>query len=129
MTKSVTMKDLEEESVKEYRTEWTQTNKRRTTREYFPDVSEGLIINLQVTQIFRDELSGHRKLSLQNNRRTNVFMWRTRTDNTSHNICTQNADKERDRVKRTVTRQGDCQLKKGLERRHWNEFIKLIYEI
>jgi len=38
--KGVIMKDLEEESVKEWQRKWTQTNKGSTNKDYFPDVSE-----------------------------------------------------------------------------------------
>jgi len=59
--KSVIMKDLEEEIVKEWQRKWTQTNKGRTTKEYFPDVSERLKIKLQLTQNITALVSGHGK--------------------------------------------------------------------
>jgi hypothetical protein len=46
-TKSVVMKDLEEESVKKWQRNWTQT-KGRTMKEYFPDVIERLKMKIQL---------------------------------------------------------------------------------
>jgi len=61
MTKSVTMKDLEEESVKECQRKWTQTNKGKATKEYFPNVSVRLNVKLQQTQKFTAAVSRHGK--------------------------------------------------------------------
>jgi len=55
------MKDLEEESVKKWQRKWTQTTKGRTTKEYFPDVSERLKMKLQRTQNFTTIVSGQGK--------------------------------------------------------------------
>ena len=60
-TKSVVMKDLEEESVKKWQRNSTQTTKGRTTKEYFPDVAESLKMKLQLTQNFTAIVSGHGK--------------------------------------------------------------------
>ena len=38
--KSVVTKELEEESVKKWQRNWTQTTKGSTTKEYFPNVGE-----------------------------------------------------------------------------------------
>jgi len=59
--KSVVMKDLEEENVKKWQRKLTQTTKGRTTKEYFPDVSERLKMKLQLTQNFTAIVSGHEK--------------------------------------------------------------------
>jgi len=59
--KIVVMKDLEEESVKKWQRKWTQTTKRRTTKEYFPEVAERLKMKLQLTQHFTAIVSGHGK--------------------------------------------------------------------
>jgi len=61
MTKSVVMKDLEEESVKKWQGKWTQTTTGRTTKEYFPYVSERLKMKLQLTQKIIVIVSGHGK--------------------------------------------------------------------
>ena len=52
------MKDLEEESVKKWQRNWTQTTKGRTTKEYFPEVAERLKMKLQLTQNFTATVSG-----------------------------------------------------------------------
>jgi len=40
--KSVVMRELEEESVKKWQRNWTQTTKGSITKEYFPNVEERL---------------------------------------------------------------------------------------
>ena len=55
------MKDLEEESVKKWQREWSQTTKERNTKEYFPGVAERLKMKLQLTQNFTAIVSGHGK--------------------------------------------------------------------
>jgi len=80
------MKDLEEESVKKWQRKWTQTTKGRTTKEYFPDVSERLKVKLQLTQNFNTHSKRaweNKRLptSFQNNRRANVSMRRRGPDN------------------------------------------------
>ena len=118
------MKDLEEESVKEWQRKWTQTNKGRTTKEYFPDVSERLKIKLQLTQNFTAIVSGHGK--------TRDYLHRFKiieeptcscgegVQTTDHTIyeC-KRLIKERDRLKRTVTQTNRWPItKKDLIRRH-----------
>jgi len=56
--KSVLMKDIEEESIKKWQRQWAQTNKGRTTREYFPDVTERLKMKIQLTQNLTAIVSG-----------------------------------------------------------------------
>jgi len=58
MSKSVVVEDLEE-SVKKWQRKWTQRTKGRTTKEYFPDVSERLKMKLQLTKNFTAIVSGH----------------------------------------------------------------------
>jgi len=55
------MKDLEVESLMEWQRKWTQSNKGRTTKEYFPDISERLKIKLLQTQNITIVVSGHGK--------------------------------------------------------------------
>ena len=59
--KSIIMKDLEEESLKEWQRKWKQTNKGRPSKEYFPDDPERLKIKLQLKQNFSTAVSGHGK--------------------------------------------------------------------
>ena len=55
------MKDLGQESVKKWQGKWTQTTRGRTTKEYFPEVTERLKMKLQLTQNFTAIVSGHGK--------------------------------------------------------------------
>jgi hypothetical protein len=55
------LRDLEEESVKKWQREWTQTTKGRTTKEFVPDVAERLKLKINLTQIFTTIVTGHGK--------------------------------------------------------------------
>ena len=44
--KSVVTRELEEESVRKWQRNWTQTTKGSTTKEYFPNVEERLKMKL-----------------------------------------------------------------------------------
>jgi hypothetical protein len=59
--KSVVIKDLEEESVKKWQRNWTQTTKGTATKEYFPDVTERLKMKIKLTQNLTAIISGHGK--------------------------------------------------------------------
>jgi len=133
--KSVIMKDLEEESVKEWQRKWTQTNKGRTTKEYFPVVSERLKIKLQLKQNFKAVVSGHEK--------TRHYLHRFKiiekptcscgkgVQTTDHIIYeSKSLTKERDILKRTVAGTNGWPItKRNLIRRHYKEFIKCINDI
>ena len=88
---------------------WTQTNKGRTTKEYFPDVSERLKMKLQLTQNITAVVSGHGK--------TRDYVHRFKViegptcscgegvQTTDHIIYeSKRLKKARDTLKRTVTR-------------------------
>ena len=60
--KSVVTRELEEqESVKKWQRNWTQTTKGSTTKEYFPNVGERLKMKLNLTQNFTAIVTGHGK--------------------------------------------------------------------
>ena len=129
--KSVVMKDLEEESVKK----WMQTTKGRTTKEYFPDVSERLKMKLQLTQNFTAIVSGHGK--------TRDYIHRFKIieeltcpcgkldETTDHIICAcERLTKEIDRLKKTAIVTNKWPInKRDLIRRHYNEFTNFINDI
>jgi hypothetical protein len=50
--KSVATRKLEEESVRKWQRNWTQTIKGSKTKEYFPNVEENLKMELNLTQSF-----------------------------------------------------------------------------
>ena len=124
-----------EESVKEWQRKRTQTNKGRTTKEYFPDVSERLKIKLQLTQNITTVVSGHGK--------TRDYLHRFKIIEEQTCSCgegIQTTDhikyeckrlkKERDRLKRTVIRTNRWPItKRDLIRRHYKEFTKFINDI
>lgn len=116
--KSVLMKDLGEESVKKWQRKWTQTTKRRTTKEYFPYVSEGLKMKLQLTQNFTAIVSGHGKMR-DYLHRLKIIEEPTcpcgKGDQTTDHIiyACERLTKERDRLKKTAIRKVNGQLTKG----------------
>jgi len=57
--KSVVTGDLEEESVRKWQRNWTQTTKESTTKEYFPNVEERLKMKLNITQNLTAVVTGH----------------------------------------------------------------------
>ena len=59
--KSVTINEIEEESLRKWQKIWTQITKGKTTKEYFPEVTERLTMKLHLTQNLRAILSGHGK--------------------------------------------------------------------
>jgi len=59
--KSVVTRELEEESVRKWQRNWTQTTKGSTTKEYFPSVEERLKMKLNLTQKFTAIVTGHGK--------------------------------------------------------------------
>jgi len=52
-------RELEEESVRKWQRNWTQTIKGSTTKEYFPNVGERLKMKLNLTQNFTAIVTGH----------------------------------------------------------------------
>jgi len=59
--KSVVTRELEQESVRKWQRNWTQTTKGSTTKEYFPNVDERLKMKLNLTQNFTAKVTGHGK--------------------------------------------------------------------
>jgi len=59
--KRVVARELEEESIRKWQREWTQTTKGRTTEEFFPDVAERLKTKINLTQNLAAILAGHGK--------------------------------------------------------------------
>jgi ribonuclease HI len=57
--KSVIKKDLEDTSVETWQREWDKTQKRKTTKEYFPKVAERLRMTIHITQHFTTMVTGH----------------------------------------------------------------------
>jgi hypothetical protein len=54
-------RELEEESVKKWQRNWTQTNKESITKEYFPNAEERLKMKINLTQKFTAIVTGHGK--------------------------------------------------------------------
>jgi hypothetical protein len=57
----VVTRKLEEESVRKWQRNWTQTTKRSITKGYFPNVEERLKMELNLTQNFTAIITGHGK--------------------------------------------------------------------
>jgi len=132
ITKSVVTKDLEVESVKKYLRKWTQTTKGRTTKEYFPDVSERLKMKLQQIQNFTAIVSGHGK-TRDNLHRFKIMEEPTcpcgKGDQTTDHIiyACERLTKERDRLKKTAIRTNKWPInKRDFIIRHYTEFTNFI---
>jgi hypothetical protein len=52
-------RELEEESMRKWQRNWTQTTKGSKTKEYFPNVEERLKMELNLTQNFMTIVTGH----------------------------------------------------------------------
>ena len=129
------MKDLGQESVKKWQGKWTQTTRGRTTKEYFPEVTERLKMKLQLTQNFTATVSGHGKTRdyLQ---RFKIIVEPTcpcgKGDQTTDHLiyACERLAKERDKLKKTAIRTNKWPInKRDLIRRHYNEFTNFINEI
>jgi len=59
--KSIVARELEEESIRKWQREWTQTTKGRTTKDFFPDVAERLKMKINLTQNLTAIITGHGK--------------------------------------------------------------------
>jgi len=55
------IKELENDSVKKWQTDWTNSTKGRITKDFFPDVKERLNMNIKLTQNFTAMVTGHGK--------------------------------------------------------------------
>jgi len=56
------LREHEEKSVEKWQREWTQSTKGRTTKEFFPEVSERLKMKINITQNFTTMVTGHGKI-------------------------------------------------------------------
>jgi len=59
--KNVLTREIEEESVKKWQRNWTQTTKGSITKEYFPNVEDRLKMKINLTQNLAAILTGHGK--------------------------------------------------------------------
>ena len=55
------LSELVNKSVAKWQSEWTQSTKGRTTKEFFPDVTERLKMKINLTQNFTTMVKGHGK--------------------------------------------------------------------
>jgi hypothetical protein len=53
--------EIEEESVRKWQRNWTQTTKGSITKKYFPNVKERLKMKLNLTPNFTEIVTGHGK--------------------------------------------------------------------
>jgi len=55
------IKEVEDDSVKKWQTELTNSTKGKITKYFFPDVKERLNMNINLTQSFTAMVTGHGK--------------------------------------------------------------------
>jgi len=133
--KSVVMRELEEESVKKWQENWTQTTKGSTTKEYFPNVGERLKIKLNLTQNFTAIVTGHGKTKAYLHR-FKIIEGPTCTcgkagQTTNHLIfeC-ETLTKERKKLKTTALQRNNWPTnKEELIRKYYKEFVKFINDL
>jgi hypothetical protein len=66
--KRVIIKQLEDDSVKKWQTDWTNSTKGKITKVFFPDVKERLNMNINFTQDCTTMVTGHGKINLYSHR-------------------------------------------------------------
>ena len=126
-------RDLEEESVRKWQRNWTQTTKGSITKEYFPNVEERLKINL--TQNFTAIVTEHGKTRAYLHRfkiiEESTCSCGTAEQTTDHLIFECEAiTKKRERLKTTALQNGSWPTnKKDLIRRHYKDFAQFINDI
>jgi hypothetical protein len=118
------IKESEDESVKKWQRNWTQTLKGKTTKEYFPEEAERLKMNLQLTQHLTALVSGHGKTTDYLHRFKVIEEptcpceeWDLTTDHVIYEC--ERLSEERDRLKRMAKRRNPWPInKRDLLRNH-----------
>jgi len=122
--KRAIIKELEDDSVKKWQTEWTNSTKGKIKKDLFPDVKERLSMNINLTQNFTAMVTGHGK--------TNSYLHRFKIIKTPICPCEnsdQNIDhlifeckllnRERNALKQSILKTNDWATSKGdLIRKH-----------
>jgi hypothetical protein len=127
-------RELEEESVKKWQRNWTQTAKGSETKEFFPNVEERLKIKINLTQNFTAILTGHGK--------TRAYLQRfkiieeptcpcgTAEQTTDHVIFECEMLTKEKKAKTSALQKGSWPTnKKDLIRRHYRDFVQLSTDI
>jgi hypothetical protein len=130
--KSVVTRELEEERVKKWQRNWTQTTKGSKTKEFFPNVEGRLKMKINLTQSFTAIVTGHGKTRAYLHRFKNIeeptCPCGTAEQTTDHVIfeC-EKLTKEREKLKTSAQQKGSWPTnKKDLIRRHYRDFAKFI---
>jgi len=133
--KRVIIKELEDDSVKKWQTEWTNSTKVKITKDFFPYIKERLNMNINLTQNFTAMVTGHRK--------TNSYVHRFKIINAPTCPCgnsDQNIDhvileckllnKERNILKQSILKTNDWPTnKRDLIKKHIKDFMKFTNTI
>jgi len=89
--KRVVIKEFEDDGVKKWQTEWTNSTKGNITKDFFPDVKERLNMNINLTPNFTAMVTGHGKTNSYLNRfkiiKTPTCPSGNSDQNTDHLIC------------------------------------------
>ena len=133
--KSVVLSELEDKSVEKWQSEWTQSTKGRTTKEFFPEVTEKLKMKISLTQNFTTMVTGHGKTKSYLDRFKIIEVptcpCGTRDQTTAHLLfeC-KLLNKERSILKLSVLKTNDWPTnKRNLIRKYFKEFTKFINKI
>ena len=133
--KSVVLRQLEEESVREWQRSWTQTTKGSMTKEYFPDIEGRLKMKLIPTGNLTTILTGHGNIKAYLHR-FHITGEQTcpcgEGDQTTDHIIYDCArlKEERDKLRAAVNKTEDWPIsKRNLLKRQYKEFLKFIKSI
>jgi hypothetical protein len=133
--KSVVSRELEEESVKKWQRNWSQTTKGSTMKEYFPNIQERLKMKINLTQNVTDILTGRGK--------TKAYLHRCKiikeptcpcgtAEQTTYHVIFDCAmlTKEREKLKTSAQQKDRWPTnKQKLLRKHYRDFVKFINDI
>jgi ribonuclease HI len=133
--KSVVLSELKNRSVEKWQSEWTQSAKGRTTKEFFPEVTERLKMKINFTQNFTTMVTGHGK--------TKAYLHRFKIIDTPTCPCgtgDQTIDhllfeckllnEERNCLKQLILKTNDWPIsKRDLIRKYFKEFTKFTNKI
>jgi len=129
------LSELVNKSVAKWQSEWTQSTKGRTTKEFFPDVTERLKMKINLTQNFTTMFTGHGKINSYLHRfkitEAPTCTCGTRNQNIDHLLfeC-ELLNKERTILKQAIVKTNDWPTsKRDLLREYYKEFKQFTNKI
>jgi len=136
ISKNVILKELEDESVKKWQREWTNSTKGKITKDFFPDVKERVNMKINLTQNFTAMVTGHGKTNSYLHRFKIIKAPTCHCGNSDQNIdhllfdCQLLNKERRNILKRSIQKTKDWPTnKRELIRKHIKEFMNFTNKI